>query len=239
MSGRQRRRTARFVVVLTLVLTSCESIGAPTGSNGGPSVTTPPVDDPIAVLVEQCEAEGYSACDELALAAEPGSQEELLGSTCGGRVAEPRGSCVDIFGAGADPLPTSIDESPFSTNTEVRAAGPQGDPPGPLADVRLAAQDGFDRFVLEFDEGGMPEYSVGYTDDGLLQLVVGSTTPDGPDGGPLEDRVFALGSRLVSASMVENTRDAMTWILVVEGVPGFEVLTLDGPPRLVIDISQQ
>jgi hypothetical protein len=39
--------------------------------------------------------------------------------------------------------------------------------------------------------------------------------------------------------MVENTRDAMTWILVVEGVPGFEVLTLDGPPRLVIDISQQ
>ncbi len=57
------------------------------------------------ILVSDCERGVMAACDDLAIRSANGTPEEVFGATCGNRIPEPAGSCVDLFELGG---PTGI-----------------------------------------------------------------------------------------------------------------------------------
>ncbi|WP_372595384.1 hypothetical protein, partial [Actinotalea sp.] len=56
----------------------------------------------LDALWDQCEAEDWSACDELYLSSAIGSDYEAFGGSCGGRVDEAAGSCAVFNGEEPD-----------------------------------------------------------------------------------------------------------------------------------------
>ena len=129
-----------------------------------------------------------------------------------------------------------------------------------LANVRLAHRDGYDRIVFEFRPGGAPSYRVDYvqppitTDPGgapmslggeaFLQIRMEPASGFDIEGnaeqiyrGPLRLVGEDAGARMVVDAVRTGDFEAVvTWVAGLTRRTPFRVFTLDGPPRLVIDI---
>ncbi len=127
-----------------------------------------------------------------------------------------------------------------------------------LKDVRVAAQDGFDRVVFEFD-GPVPGYVVKYVPGPITQdpsdlpvsvdgdkfIVITMNPASGVslDGDTYEE--VYTGPRSIDGpgtpvEQVVHTGDfeaVLTWTLGVTGEKPFKVSTLTSPSRLVVDVA--
>ncbi len=156
--------------------------------------------------------------------------------------------------------------------TPVRVESSDGPPCGDqlcdnalIRTVRLAAHDGYDRFVIEFRYTGnrstLPAYEVSYakgtiTKDpsgqpielsGSAALLIRLTPASGFDTmatppalvytGP--DRITAHTGTVTEAALVGDFEAVVSWVLGTRGKQPFRVLTLTNPPRLVIDVAAQ
>jgi hypothetical protein len=125
-------------------------------------------------------------------------------------------------------------------------AGPAG-----ITGIRAAPQNGFDRFVIQFD-GPVPHYqvtpqpSVTFTTDPRgssvtlagtagLRVTVSGVTNWSTLGGPTDLRLG--GSALRESRQVGAFEGVVTWGLGLAHAGCFRTYTLTGPDRLVIDIQ--
>ena len=129
-----------------------------------------------------------------------------------------------------------------------------------VQDVRLAAHDGFDRFVIELDGTEAPAYRIGYIDpparqdgsgdpvevSGSAVLEVRLTPTSAFDLSDGEARETYTGPRTVEAPGTTAITEAVSvsdfeamivWALGVDGPQPFAVAFLEGPLRLVIDVQ--
>lgn len=153
--------------------------------------------------------------------------------------------------------PGAGEEPPFPANTQEDGEDPAGGPLT-LVDTRVAAQDGYDRVVFEFDGAadGQPGWTVGYTDapsrqgsgdavdlegDSVLLVSlrgVGLPSDTGIDELP---RTVLTGSGLGVVTEVdlggqfEGQYEAFVG-LTADPRP-FRVFRLDDPARVVIDVQ--
>lgn len=141
--------------------------------------------------------------------------------------------------------------------------------PSYISDVRSARQDGFDRVVFEFTGGLPPSYEVAYADPPFVgipgvaipvngQAYIGvdlsRTSTFNPETGevlvdlPVVERVGeettkrALVTDTVVATEVVPIRDfefEVLWVIGLSSLQPFEVSTLEGPTRLVIDVAHR
>ena len=133
-----------------------------------------------------------------------------------------------------------------------------------LTDARIGAQDGYDRFVLEFDSAGStPEsFNIGYVFDQnggsttnvsddihlgveiegsiALQVVVGGSHWDVPNNVKIYDGPDSFSSPLmgniIEARFGGSHAGIILWGIGVQEANGYRILELSNPPRLVIDI---
>jgi hypothetical protein len=125
-----------------------------------------------------------------------------------------------------------------------------------LKAVRAAEHTTFDRFTLEFDTAP-PGYKVEYVDPPILADPSGKeVTIDGEAflqitmQGAVANYLAAGGEpytgpselkpglpNLVEAELTGDFEAVLTWALGVNQEADFRVLTLDGPPRLVVDVG--
>lgn len=127
-----------------------------------------------------------------------------------------------------------------------------------LAAVRLAAQDGYDRLVLEFTDR-VPGYTVGYRPlparedasgleiplpgaGALLQVSLTPATASGWGGGaPTYLGPWSLRADTASVTELRSAGDfeaVLTWVAGVRAEEPFRVQVLEGPPRLVVDVAR-
>ncbi len=153
---------------------------------------------------------------------------------------------------------SGADGEPFSTDTSDRTGDAVGDQSGQLVAVRMAGHDGFDRFVLELDGTGTPQYWVSYVERPVYDIPGNEVDVDGefvlqvvafparrvdiedPDFTPTYDgplTVTSDTSNIVEAVFVGDFEATMEWVLGLRHETGFEVFTLTDPPRLVVDVS--
>jgi hypothetical protein len=131
---------------------------------------------------------------------------------------------------------------PFAGDLEDKTGPAQGTPVGRLSGLRSASHEGYTRVVFDFPDGGIPGYWIGYTGSNTLTLLLYPMSW----GNPYDDGIFdAGGSHPVGLGSVEDVRDggmgggSGEWtfqIWVTEQRP-FLVGTLDGPPRIYVDIG--
>jgi hypothetical protein len=154
--------------------------------------------------------------------------------------------------ASADAVP-SDDLAAFTCDLPIVESGSV--PIANITDVRVGTHDGFDRFVIEFDQG-TPELTLDraqppFTQDGsglpievrgesFLALVLRGGTRQTDDGtssfdGPTE--WDADLPALVHAVQAGDFERQSTWYLGLAAESCVRVLLLDGPPRLVIDVE--
>jgi hypothetical protein len=188
----------------------------------------------------------------------------LMASGCGGdgEQSSPSTTATRSVSATDGTTTRSAEASPTSEPFEggrapVESAPASGGPTTALLRaVRTGDQGTFDRVTLEF-EGGLPGYSVNYVNppiiadaSGLEVNIEGSAfiqirmeaaaghdpnTGDQTYTGPLE-----LKPSLPSLLEAERTGDfeaVLTWVLGLSEEADFRVTTLNGPPRLVVDIG--
>lgn len=142
--------------------------------------------------------------------------------------------------ATAAPLP------PFGSDPVEDTNSPSG---SPIADVRVGANDGFDRFVVEF-EGDIGAYFVSYTDfiaqdgSGAEVPVEGSSfiqvSLNGVPNEPLapQETIDADLTGLVQVVGAGAGFEAtVSYGLGTAAAAGFRVFTLSGPSRLVVDVA--
>ncbi len=150
---------------------------------------------------------------------------------------------------GASPGTTQAD-------TAAKSAEPSGDNVL-FTGIRVARQDGFDRVVWEFSGTGMPGYQVAYTDDPRrdgsgfpVDLPGGTTLAVGLSGvriptEPLPGEVPYPGPEQVAAAGTVHVTEVLAgaWFEAhQDGFVGvrrqepFRVYTLEGPPRVVVEI---
>lgn len=126
-----------------------------------------------------------------------------------------------------------------------------------LTEVRLEAQDGFDRVVLEFADR-VPGYTVGYRTlpahadasgaevplpgaGALLQVVLNPATAHGWGGG--ERTYFGPSELRADTASITEVKAAgdfeatLTWVVGTRTQVPFAVQVLDEPPRLVVDVQ--
>lgn len=140
----------------------------------------------------------------------------------------------------AAPLP------PFGSDPVEDTSSPSG---SPIADVRVGANDGFDRFVVEF-EGDIGAYFVSYTDviaqdgSGTEVPVEGSSfiqvSLNGVPNEPLapQETIDAGLTGLVQVVGAGAGFEAtVSYGLGTAATSGFRVFTLSGPSRLVVDVA--
>lgn len=150
--------------------------------------------------------------------------------------------------------------APFSTDQSDRTGDSQGEQSGQLVDVRMARQDGFDRFVLEFAGTGIPMWRVNYVEgpindtgdrvvdvdgEALLSVIAFPARRvdiEDPDFTPTYDgpeRILSDTLNIIEAVFVEDFEANMQWVLGLSSAAGFEVSTLSDPPRIVVDVANQ
>lgn len=134
------------------------------------------------------------------------------------------------------------------------------DPTGDMAhldDVRLAAEDNYDRLVLQFTDR-VPGYTIGYQppparEDAsgfdiplpgattVLHVSLTPATAAGWGGGPpTYSGPRTLTADTTSVTEVKSAGDfeaVLTWVMGVRAREPFRVQVLDGPPRLVVDVA--
>jgi hypothetical protein len=140
---------------------------------------------------------------------------------------------------------------------QVEATPPPGGPmTALLSDVRTADQGTFDRITFEFEDG-LPGYVVQYVqppivaDASGLEVNIEGTAfiqirmepaaghnPDTGDetyAGPLELKLDLPA--LLEAERTGDFEGVLTWVLGLPEEADFRVTTLEGPPRLVVDVA--
>ncbi len=178
-------------------------------------------------------------------------------SGCGGSEAEPK--------QGGAPTARTATEAGGIDPLEGAGTGPvkgsrSGAATALLERVALARHEGFDRVVLQFTNG-LPGYSVAYAEPPLYEdgsgapvriagrefLVIRLEPASGFDLETGEGRLVYTGPRRLGGSAagtsvvreVVRTGDfeaVLTWAVGLGDRVDFRVLTLDGPPRLVVDL---
>lgn len=146
-------------------------------------------------------------------------------------------------------LPTFTTEA---SSADVASTGPEAPI---LVDVRIAAHEGFDRIVFEFDSDGLPQWHVDYIDAPVIQCGSGHETPvagsawlqvrfnganahtEAGEGtsGPMR-RTPALSS----VREIVRTCDfeaEVTWVVGLADAQAYRPRVLEDPARLVIDIA--
>jgi hypothetical protein len=149
----------------------------------------------------------------------------------------------------------------FSGSTDpVKVDPPAGLQQAQLANIRAAAQDGFDRFVIEFSGDKVPGYSVQYgtkaTNCGSGQDVTvfigGGTAPaamllvDVRPAAGHDNNGQVTANRDITPNLATLKRafgicdfeGVVQYALALSAQKPFKVSTLTNPPRLVIDIAQ-
>jgi hypothetical protein len=148
--------------------------------------------------------------------------------------------------AGASTQPATVK----ATNTNIAL----------LDDVRAARHAGYDRVVFQFG-GEMPGYDVRYVkrpvvEDGSGKTVdvkgaavllvrmenaldADLTKSDAPRTytGPV--RFSPATSEVAELVRTGGFEGVLTWAIGLNGEPGFRVMALQGPPRLVIDVRNR
>lgn len=137
---------------------------------------------------------------------------------------------------------TTTTVPPFAGTLDDKTGPVQGSPAGRLSDIRAGAHPGYTRVVFDFPAGGIPGYWMGYTNATTLSIVffpLSWTTP-------YEPGIFdAGGNHAVGLGSVVRVRDA--GMGAGSGEWGFEIIvtsqkpylvgTIDGPPRIYVDIG--
>lgn len=123
-------------------------------------------------------------------------------------------------------------------------------------DIRTGRHECFERVVIELGgTGELPGYRVGYEPDPILNSPAGEPVEVAGDatlvismgawmptmegdgyGGPRElvpDNVSAI----VELEQLENFEGMTAWAVGLDRARPFTVFTLDGPPRIVVDIA--
>ena len=153
----------------------------------------------------------------------------------------------------------SSTEEPFSGDRDPVEGTPRGSPPLGgvlLVDVRIGEHTTFDRVTFEFDSG-LPGYSVQYVEppiiadpsgmeveiEGAAFILIRMEPAAGHDPNT-GDETYTGGLELKPAlpSLLEAERTGdfeavLNWVLGLSEEVDFRVTTLDGPPRLVVDVE--
>ncbi|HEV8573530.1 MAG TPA: hypothetical protein VGR43_02375 [Dehalococcoidia bacterium] len=186
----------------------------------------------------------------------------LASGACGDDEGEPSPSVTATTGASATGTRTatpggsaSPTDEPFSGGRDpVEVVATPSMDQAHLQDVRAAEHTTFDRFTLEFDIAP-PGYKVEYVDppivldpsgqevtiDGqaflqiTIQGAVASYLSSPGYGGPSELKPGL--PNLVEAELTGDFEAVLTWVLGVNEEADFRVLTLESPPRLVVDVG--
>lgn len=159
------------------------------------------------------------------------------------------------------PVPSTAQATPAPTAPApdlVAEASADGTGFGLLLAARVAAQDGADRIVFEF-ESAVPGYRIGYVD---LPVHSDPAGEEVPLAGAAALQISLIGSSAYREvgdtepaaavpARIPAGRDAVTelvnlgdwervlvWAAGVQDRTGFTVTTLDAPPRLVIDVAR-
>lgn len=164
----------------------------------------------------------------------------------------PTGPPAPVPPAPTTPAPTT------SGPVSVTEAVADGTGFGLLTAVRVAAQDGADRIVFEF-ESAVPGHRIGYVDLPVLSDPAGEEVPlDGTaalqvsligssayrqvgDTEPAADVPARIPAGLDTVTELVTLGDwegVLVWAAGVRERTGFTVTTLDAPPRLVIDVAR-
>lgn len=173
----------------------------------------------------------------------PSPSAVATGGTTGTRTVTPGGSA-------------SPTDEPFSgARTPVQVVATPSMNQALLKDVRAAKHSTFDRFTLEFDIAP-PGYKVEYVEppiladpsgkevaiDGkaFLQITIQGSVAyylntDNPYTGP--DELKPGLPNLVEAELTGDFEAVLIWVLGVNEEADFRVLTLESPPRLVVDVG--
>ena len=153
---------------------------------------------------------------------------------------------------------TGDDGAPRPELTLFKAAG-TGNAGGVLAtqvDTRIGTHEGFDRFVMEFEDGLIPQYTIEYIDppatqcasgmpialagDAVLQVTMHVTYIYDPDRGVLTIPARELKPgypTIFEAQEICGFEAVAIWVLGVSERQPFAVHELSDPARLVIDIA--
>jgi hypothetical protein len=183
----------------------------------------------------------------------------LLAAACGERAERP--DTVDTVSVGGSPAPagdtTSVDTARFE-GTTARTTRDAGDAAvATLREVRTAARaGGFERIVFEFD-ARVPGYTIEYQERpaecgsgapasiaGAASLVV-QLRPAQAHEAQGEQQVSSISRRDVqpgydAVRQLKVTCDfeaTVTWTIGIDARRPYRVLTLEDPPRLVVDVQ--
>lgn len=233
-------RTAVVGVAVAALLAACGGTGdGPTGSTGstplGPVGTVPTPAD--GTRVTEGAATGGTTT------AEP-TTAEVSGTAAPAEASPADPADEGDGGEGLDAAPTG--------STDPVEAEPVGGPVLFTA-VRVAAQDGFDRVVLEYEGDGVPGYRFSYATEttqqasGLPVDLPGATGLSGIVRGIdwTSDDNYSGPSRLSAPGTVSVTQvdvgvlfegDQDPYIGVTEEKP-FRVTVLEDPTRIVVDVA--
>jgi hypothetical protein len=113
---------------------------------------------------------------------------------------------------------------------------------GRLTGVRSGAHPGYTRVVFDFPSGGIPSYWVGYTDATHLSVILSPISWSTPYDPGIFDSCgevdIHVGSVIVvmDVGMGGGSGEWQFDILVTSQKP-FMVGTLDGPPRIYVDVA--
>jgi len=153
------------------------------------------------------------------------------------------------------PSAASPTGQPFGGSTDmVVVLHEQGIGQAILRDVRIAAQEGFDRIVFEF-EGGLPGYRIQYVEppiikdpsgleaqiagNAFLEIRMERAAGHDPNTGVSTFEPLELTPGLPSILEAERTGDfegVLIWVLGLSGELPFRVDEFNSPDRLTIDV---
>lgn len=123
-----------------------------------------------------------------------------------------------------------------------------------VQEVRTARHDDFERIVFEFSGSGIPGFHIEYVDEPVRECGSGNPVYLPGDGWLmikfLSARMHKNGSStvperdfkpdhpiLLRLTTVCDFENYVTWIASVATPNKFQVLTLENPPRLIVDIK--
>ena len=188
-----------------------------------------------------------------------------LGTACGAAPeSTPKAAVSSPSAAGVSASPTTVaaaaSPSPASSPAPTSTLAPfqcsdqsgngNGGPTTPVTDVRVGAQSGYDRFVLQFSSA-IPAYTVTrQTSSTFMRSPRGDQVTLAGTAGvlvavkPIDWTSYNGTTQLApgytylkEARQVENFEGVQQWGLGIQGTPCLRVFTLTSPMRLVVDVQ--